>query len=225
MGIRTTPSIAVGLILVACCPGGTASNVVVFLARANVAVSISLTLCSTLIAVLLTPWLTYFYAGHYIPVEPNTLIKSILLIVLLPLILGTCFNHLLPKVSKVGSSFSPLVSVIFILLIVGYILAAKRDTILEHGVILLTATGLLHLGGFFFGYLSARILGQESSNCQTISIEVGMQNSGLGTALATKHFPAMTMAAAPCAMSAIIHCLIGSVVASIWARSNTRTTE
>ena len=83
-------------------------------------------------------------------------------------------------------------------MIVGYILAAKRDTILEHGVILLTATGLLHLGGFFFGYLSARILGQESRNCQTISIEVGMQNSGLGTALATKPFPTLAMAATLC---------------------------
>lgn len=217
-----SPQMAVGLILVACCPGGTASNVVVFLARANVALSVSLTLCATLLAVLLTPWLTYFYAGHYVPIDPSSLFQSILLIVLLPLTLGACLNHFYPKVSKAVGTFSPLVSVILILLIVGYILAAKRDTILEHGVTLLTATSLLHLGGFFFGYLSARIFGQGSRNCQTISIEVGMQNSGLGTALTTKHFPAMPMAPAPCAMSAILHCLIGSVVASIWAKSNTR---
>lgn len=223
--LELPPEMAVGLILVACCPGGTASNVVVFLAKANVALSVSLTLCATLIAVLLTPWLTYFYAGHYVPIDPGSLLKSILLIVLLPLTFGACLNHFFTRMSKTVGSFSPLISVVFILLIVGYILAVKRDIILEHGVILLTATGLLHLGGFLFGYLTARIFGQCARSCQTISIEVGMQNSGLGTALATKHFPAMPMAPAPCAMSAILHCLIGSVVASIWAKSNTGPKE
>ena len=222
--LELPPEMAVGLILVACCPGGTASNVVV-LAKANVALSVSLTLCATLIAVLLTPWLTYFYAGHYVPIDPGSLLKSILLIVLLPLTFGACLNHFFTRMSKTVGSFSPLISVVFILLIVGYILAVKRDIILEHGVILLTATGLLHLGGFLFGYLTARIFGQCARSCQTISIEVGMQNSGLGTALATKHFPAMPMAPAPCAMSAILHCLIGSVVASIWAKSNTGPKE
>jgi len=218
LGLR--PELAVGLILVACCPGGTASNVVVFLARAKVALSVSLTLCSTLIAVVLTPWLTYLYAGHYLPIEPWALLKSILWIVLFPLALGIILKGWFPKSVAKVSGFSPVVSVLFILLIVGYILASKRDTILENGWILLVATGLLHLGGFFLGYIASSFLGRSFQERQTLSIEVGMQNSGLGAALATKHFPMMPLAPAPCAMSAILHCLIGSILASKWARDN-----
>jgi BASS family bile acid:Na+ symporter len=219
-GFGLSPELAVGLILVACCPGGTASNVVVFLAKARVALSVSLTLCSTVIAVLLTPWLTYVYAGHYIPIEPWALLKSILWIVLFPLALGIFMKGFFPGPVKKVSEFSPVLSVLFILLIVGYILASKRDTILENGWILLLATGLLHMGGFFLGYMGAIWFGRSSVESQTLSIEVGMQNSGLGAALATKHFPSMPLAPAPCAMSAILHCLIGSVLASKWAREN-----
>ena len=218
--LKLTPELAVGLILVACCPGGTASNVVVFLAKARVALSVSLTLCSTLAAVVLTPWLTYFFAGHYIPIEPWSLLRSILLIVLVPVCLGALLNRFYPKMSRQVAAYSPLVSVLFILLIVGYILSAKRGAILENGWLLLGTTILLHLGGFLFGYFAARFLGQEKRECQTVSIEVGMQNSGLGAALASKHFPTMPMVPAPCAMSAILHCLIGSLLASLWARSN-----
>jgi BASS family bile acid:Na+ symporter len=96
----------------------------------------------------------------------------------------------------------------------------KRGAILENGWILLLAAGLLHLGGFFLGYLCARFLGKNSQESQTLSIEVGMQNSGLGAALATQNFPTMPMAPAPCAMSAILHCLIGSVLASFWSSLN-----
>lgn len=223
-GLGLSPPLAVGLILVACCPGGTASNVVVFLAKAHVALSVSLTLFSTIAAVFLTPWLTYFYAGHYVPIEPASLFKSILLIVLFPICIGICLNHLFPKTTKKVGTISPLISVLFILLIVGYILAVKRDAILEHGWLLLFATGLLHVGGFSFGYLVARIFGHQNKDCQTLSIEVGMQNSGLGAALASKHFPTMPIVPAPCAMSAILHCLIGSLLASIWARFNNRLT-
>ena len=218
--LKLPAEMAVGLILVSCCPGGTASNVVVFLAKARVALSVSLTLCSTLVAVFLTPWLTYLYAGHYAPVDPWALLQSILFIVLVPLALGVCWNQWFPKSARKTAEFSPLVSVLFILLIVGFVLAAKRDMILEHGWILLLATSFLHIGGFLFGYLGAHCLRRDSLDRQTLSIEVGMQNSGLGTALASKHFSAMPMVPAPCAMSAILHCLIGSVLASLWSRSN-----
>jgi len=216
------PDLAVGLILVACCPGGTASNVVVFLARARVALSIALTMCSTIIAVLLTPWLTYFYAGHYLPIEPWSLLKSILLIVLIPLFIGTCLNHFFPETSRKVASVSPIFSVLFILLIVGFILATKRDAIMDHGGTLLFATGLLHIGGFTLGYFIARFLKRDPQECQTISVEVGMQNSGLGAALATKHFPGLVLAPASCAMSAILHCIIGSLLAARWAYTNRR---
>ena len=139
---------------------------------------------------------------------------------LFPLALGIFMKGFFPGPVKKVSEFSPVLSVLFILLIVGYILASKRDTILENGWILLLATGLLHMGGFFLGYMGAIWFGRSSVESQTLSIEVGMQNSGLGAALATKHFPSMPLAPAPCAMSAILHCLIGSVLASKWAREN-----
>jgi BASS family bile acid:Na+ symporter len=211
---------AVGLILVASCPGGTASNVVVFLAGGRVALSVCLTACSTLLAIVVTPWLTHYYAGHYLPIDPWALMKSIFYIVLIPLIVGVSWKKFYPKVAKRVSVFSPLLSVLFILLIVGFVLAAKKEIILKHWQTMLMSVVVLHLGGFFLGFVIPRLIRQKKSVCRTLSIEVGMQNSGLGMALASKHFSAMPMVPAPCALSAVMHCIIGSVLASVWNREN-----
>ena len=211
---------AVGLILVASCPGGTASNVVVFLAEGRVALSVCLTACSTLLAIVVTPWLTHYYAGHYLPIDPWALMKSIFYIVLIPLIVGVSWKKFYPKVAKRASVFSPLLSVLFILLIVGFVLAAKKEIILKHWQTMLMSVVVLHLGGFFLGFVIPRLIRQKKSVCRTLSIEVGMQNSGLGMALASKHFSAMPMVPAPCALSAVMHCIIGSVLASVWNREN-----
>jgi BASS family bile acid:Na+ symporter len=211
---------AVGLILVASCPGGTASNVVVFLAGGRVALSVCLTTCSTLLAIVVTPWLTHYYAGHYLPIDPWALMKSIFYIVLIPLIVGVSWKKFYPKVAKRVSVFSPLLSVLFILLIVGFVLAAKKEIILKHWQTMLMSVVVLHLGGFFLGFVIPRLIRQKKSVCRTLSIEVGMQNSGLGMALASKHFSAMPMVPAPCALSAVMHCIIGSVLASVWNREN-----
>lgn len=210
--------LAVGLILVACCPGGTASNVVVFLARANIALSVSLTTFSTLFAVILTPWLAGFYAGKYVPVDSWALLKSICLVVLLPIIIGLFLKRYFEHFARRISSFSPLVSVLFILLIVGFVLAAKKEIILDHWSTLLTLVVLLHIGGFLLGYLTAFGLKLDQNACRTFSIEIGMQNSGLGMALASKHFSHFPMAPAPCALSAVVHCIIGSILAVFWSR-------
>ena len=204
---------AVGLILVSCCPGGTASNVVAFLARADVALSVSMTTVSTLAAVILTPFLTQFYAGQYVPVDAWALLRSILLVVILPIALGVGANWFFGKAAAKISVYSPFVSVLFIILIVGFIMAAKRDSILENWQVLTGAVVLLHVGGFSLGYLLAKISGFDQAVCRTASIEVGMQNSGLGSALAVKHFGNLPMAPVPCALSAVTHCIIGSVVA------------
>ena len=209
---------AVGLILVASCPGGTASNVVVFLARGRVALSVCLTACSTLLAIVITPWLTHFYAGHYLPVDPWALMKSIFYIVLIPLVVGVSWKKFYPEAARRVSVFSPLLSVLFILLIVGFVLAAKKEIILEHWQTMLMAVLLLHFGGFFLGFLVPRLIREQKSVCRTLSIEVGMQNSGLGMALASKHFSSMPMVPAPCALSAVMHCIIGSALAAIWNR-------
>lgn len=214
--IQIPAEMAVGLILVASCPGGTASNVVVFLAKGRVALSVCLTACSTLLAIGVTPWLTHFYAGHYLPVDPWALMKSIFYIVLIPLVAGVSWKKFYPHSARRASVFSPLLSVLFILLIVGFVLAAKKEIILEHWQSMLIAVLLLHLGGFFLGFLIPRLIQEDKSVCRTLSIEVGMQNSGLGMALASKHFSTMPMVPAPCALSAVMHCIIGSLLAAFW---------
>lgn len=217
--MKLPPEMAVGLILVASCPGGTASNVVVFLARGKVALSVSLTLASTLAAIWMTPLLTSWYAGHYLPVDPWALFRGILWIVLLPLSVGVAWNRFFTKSARKASSYSPLVSVVFILLIVGFVLAAKKDLILENWKVLTASVLALHFGGFGLGYAMASLFGLSKGQRRTLSIEVGMQNSGLGMALASKHFSQMPMVPAPCALSAVMHCLIGSFLAIRWRRN------
>lgn len=209
------PMLAVGLILVACCPGGTASNVVAFLARANVALSVLMTVVSTLAAIVLTPLLTKWYAGTLVEVDAAGLCLSTIQVVLLPLTLGLLANRFLPRFSNAVKPFSPFVSVVAIVLIVASIIGAQREIILEAGWRLLAAPALLHAGGFGLGYFMARLFRLGEENSRTISIEVGMQNSGLGAALAGKHFPG-TVAPVPCAISAVYHCLIGSLLVGFW---------
>ncbi|MEM7696971.1 MAG: bile acid:sodium symporter family protein [Verrucomicrobiota bacterium] len=211
------PTLAVGLILVACCPGGTASNVVCFLARANVALSVLMTMCSTLLAILMTPLLTKGLAGAIIEVDALGLCLTIAQVVLLPVIAGVMLNRFLPEFSRRVSTVSPLASVIAIVLIVASIIGRDRELILECNWRVLGAPALLHLGGFLLGYWAARLIRIVEPSCRTISIEVGMQNSGLGGLLASKHFPD-TLAAVPCAISALYHCIIGSFVAAMWRR-------
>jgi BASS family bile acid:Na+ symporter len=207
---------AVGLVLVASCPGGTASNVVAFLARANVALSVSMTAISTTMAVVLTPLLTKFYVSEQVPVDALGLLQSILVIVILPVAVGIAINHFFGKVSKRIAAVSPFVSVLVIILIVGYILSQKRDSILGNWQTLVASVLMLHVGGFGLGYGLARLMRFDEQSSRTVSIEVGMQNSGLGTALATKHFAALPLVAVPCAVSAVTHCILGSIAAGIW---------
>ncbi|MAS96207.1 MAG: transporter [Verrucomicrobiales bacterium] len=209
------PSLAVGLILVSCCPGGTASNVVAYLAKANVALSVLMTMCSTFAAIVMTPLLTKWLAGALIEVDAWALCKSTAQVVLIPVVVGILVNQFLPKFSEKVRVGSPLISVIAIVLIVASIIGGSREVILEAGWRLLAAPALLHIGGFGLGYLLARLIRLPEASCRTISIEVGMQNSGLGASLAKKHFPG-TAAAVPCAISSVYHCLIGSFLAGWW---------
>ena len=208
--------IAVGLILVSCCPGGTASNVVAFLSRANVALSVSMTSVSTIIAVLLTPFLTKFYVGQLVPVDALALLQSILFIVIFPVAAGLTINHLFNQTAKKLINVSPFISVFFIILIVGYILSKNRESIIDNWHILVVSVLILHLSGFALGYFIAKFFNFKEEFCRTVSIEVGMQNSGLGAALASKHFSMLTLATVPCAVSAVTHCILGSILAAFW---------
>ncbi|MCF7765841.1 MAG: bile acid:sodium symporter family protein [Verrucomicrobia bacterium] len=206
---------AVGLILVSCCPGGTASNVVAYIARAHVALSVLLTMCSTFAAILLTPLLTKFLAGTLVPVDAWKLFLDTVQVVLLPVLCGIGLNHFFPKTVKAVLPISPLVSVVTIALICASIIGSSAPAIRQSAGILLTAVFLLHSFGFGLGYLFARLLNYEEIICRTVSIEVGMQNSGLGTVLARNNF-SDPLTAVPCALSATFHSVIGSFLAAVW---------
>ena len=214
--LKLETSFAVGLILVSCCPCGTASNVVNYIARSNVALSVLMTMCSTLGAIVMTPLLTKWLAGQYVPVDALGLFVSTLEIVLAPVIIGIVLNRYFPGVVKLVLPVSPLISVVTIALICASIIGSTADKFEQSGGKLILAVFLLHSGGFFLGYIFSRLLRCDALTSRTISVEVGMQNSGLGAALARTHFANPLLVALPCAISATFHSVIGSVLAGIW---------
>ena len=220
------PGLAVGLILVACCPGGTASNIVTYIARGHVALSVAMTMASTLAAVVLTPLLTGWLAGAYVEIDRLNLLVQMVSVVLVPVVAGTLLNRLFPRAAERVNAVLPLVAIVLVILIVGGIVGGSKAQIAQHAGVLLLATFLLHAMGFAFGYALARLLGLGEIEARTISIEVGMQNSGLGSGLAkTPAFAAQfatvaqaALAPVPAAISAVWHVVIGSVLAGWWRR-------
>jgi len=208
---------AVGLILVASCPGGTASNVITFLARGDVPLSVSMTAVSTLLAALATPALTALLAGNRVDVPAWGLLVSTVQVVVLPVLLGVALHRFAPAVTRAVLPAAPLVAVITITLIVASIIGAGRDQVLEAGFRLLGGVFCLHAGGFVAGYGLGRWLTRREIASRTIAIEVGMQNSGLGVVLARQHF-ASPLVAIPCAISSVFHSVIGSLLAAWWRR-------
>lgn len=214
--LKLETQFAVGLILVSCCPGGTASNVVNFLARSNVALSVLMTMGSTMGAIVMTPLLTDWLAGQYVPVDALGLFLSTLQIVLAPVVIGVALNRYVPRFVKSVLPVAPLISVVAIVLICASIIGSSADKFEQSGGVLVVAVLLLHVGGFGLGYFFSRLLRCDELTSRTISVEVGMQNSGLGAALARAHFAALPLAALPCALSATFHSVIGSILAGYW---------
>lgn len=205
-----------GIILVSCCPGGTASNVVTFLAKGNLALSVLMTACSTLLAVWLTPLLTKTYASALLEIDATAMMLSMIGIVLLPIFGGLLLNRYLGPALRPVKHISPAISVLVIVLIVSAIVGATKPSIITYWKTLLPAVFAVHAFGFGLGYLWARCFKFPEKESRTLSIEVGMQNSGLGSSLAKTHFTMLS--AAPCAISAFFHCIIGSALASYWNR-------
>jgi len=206
---------AVGVILVSCCPGGTASNVVTYLARANVALSVLMTMTSTFSAIVLTPLLTKWLAGTLVPVDAWGLFQSTVQVVLLPVVAGISLNRFAPRLVASVLPVAPLVSVVTIALICASIIGQSADAFRQSGLQLMTAVFVLHTAGFAIGYAFAKLLGYDALVRRTVSIEVGMQNSGLGAVLARRHF-ADPLTALPAAVSATFHSVIGSFLAGWW---------
>ncbi|XP_016460568.2 putative sodium/metabolite cotransporter BASS1, chloroplastic [Nicotiana tabacum] len=215
---------AAGLILVGCCPGGTASNIVTYIARGNVALSVLMTAASTLSAVVssfvwwMTPFLTEKLAGQLVAVDAAGLFMSTLQVVLLPVLAGAFLNQYFKSLVKIVFPLMPPIAVATVAVLCGNAIAQSSSAILMSGQQVVLAAALLHAPGFFFGYVLSRMLGVDVSSSRTISIEVGMQNSVLGVVLATQHF-GNPLTAVPCAVSSVCHSIFGSALVGIWRRS------
>ena len=214
---RLPAPLAVGLILVASCPGGTASNVVSYLAKADVSLSVTMTSISTLMAVFMTPLLTTWLAGSRVDVNGWGLFWSTIQVVILPVTAGVLMNRYLHRFTQKIVTAAPLVAVLFITLIVASIVGAGKKEIIKAGPALILAVFSLHCSGFFFGYVFSRLTAKNEIASRTVSIEVGMQNSGLGVVLARQIF-ADPVTAIPSAISSVFHSLIASLLAAYWRR-------
>lgn len=207
--------LAAGLVLLGSVPGGTASNVMVYLAKGNVALSVAMTSLSTMIAPLLTPLCLLLLAGQWLPVDPVAMFTSIVQVIIIPIVLGLVVRRFLPKVVDKSISVIPLISVAAILIIVSAVTAANAANVLSTGFIVFMAVFLHNSFGLLLGYFIAKFMGLSENDRRAISIEVGMQNSGLGVALATAHFS--PLAALPSVWGAIWHNISGPIIATFWA--------
>ncbi len=210
------PFFAVGLILVSSCPGGTASNVIVFLSRSHLALSVTMTALSTMAAIVMTPLLTSSLSGNEIDVDAVGLFYSTLKVVLVPVVLGVFLNARLPHYTQKIQFYSPSLAVILITLIVASIIGQGKEIILGSGLSLIFSIMILHLIGFLLGYFLSKILVKDEAVSRTISVEVGMQNSGLGVVLAKENFvnPAVAI---PAAISSLVHSLYGSLFVALFS--------
>jgi len=211
--------LTIGMVLVGSCAGGTASNVVCYLAKGDVALSISMTMVSTLVGVIATPLLCAFYLSETVSVDRLALLFSLVQIVFIPVVLGFACKSFLNDLANRVETLIPTLSVLLILLIIAIVVALNADRLLDVGLITLIAVILHNLSGLAGGYTISRLIGLDIKQSQTVAIEVGMQNSGLGVALATEFFSAT--AALPGALFSVWHNISGSLLASVW--SNKRT--
>ncbi|EKA56693.1 bile acid:sodium symporter family protein [Pseudomonas aeruginosa] len=214
--LQLPAEIAVGVILVGCCPGGTASNVMTWLSRGDVALSVAITSVTTLLAPLVTPALVGLLASAWLPVSFAAMFLSILQVVLVPIALGLLAQRLLGERTRQVAEVLPLVSVFSIVVIIAAVVAASQARIAESGLLIM-AVVMLHNGfGLLLGYLTGKLTGMPLAQRKALAIEVGMQNSGLGAALANVHFA--PLAAVPSALFSVWHNLSGSLLAALFRR-------
>jgi BASS family bile acid:Na+ symporter len=209
--------IAIGVILVGCCPGGTASNVITYMAKGNTALSVACTSVSTLLAPLLTPAIFYLLASQWIEINAGSMFISILQVVLFPIVLGLIIRTLLQSKAESYIQVMPLVSVVAIVAIVAAIMAGSKIQILESGLLILGVVALHNGLGYLLGFWVSRFFKLPYADAKAVAIEVGMQNSGLGVALAATHFAASPLTALPSAIFSLWHNISGPALATYWA--------
>jgi BASS family bile acid:Na+ symporter len=223
LALRLPAEIAAGVILVGCAPGGTASNVVSYLARGDVALSVAMTSISTLVAPILTPLLTLWLAGQYMPLDGASMAWSIVRIVLLPVVLGLAVRLLVPRLVERALPVLPWLSVTAISLIVAIVVSRSADRIVEAGLLVLAAVALHNGLGLALGYLVGVVTRQPVAARRTVAIEVGMQNSGLAAGLAAQYMNPLS--ALPGAVFSVWHNLSGAVFALLCRRADARRAD
>lgn len=212
--LPVSKEVAVGIILVGSCPGGTASNVMTYISKGDTALSVAVTSVSTILAPILTPALILLFASKWVAIAPGGLIVSILKIVIVPIILGLLVRLILKDKVEAGTKVVPLISVISIVLIVAAVVGASHDNLAKTGFQIFLAVMLHNCLGLLLGYWIAKLMKMDVNKRKAISIEVGMQNSALGATLAQVHFS--PLAAVPSAIFSVWHNISGPIVATIY---------
>ena len=215
---RLEEALAIGVILVGCCPGGTASNVITFLAKGDLALSVGMTATSTLLAPVLTPLLVWLLAGETVDVDVVGMLLSILWVVILPIVLGLVVKRIWPRTTERAAGYLPALSSLAICVIVLIVIAANAHKLLAGGWVILLVVVLHNVCGLAAGYLVGLLLHLSPAKRRAVSVEVGMQNSGLASSLATLHFAAYPLATIPGALFSVWHNISGAIVARIYSR-------
>ncbi len=213
--------LALGVILVGCCPGGTASNVITYLAKGDLALSVGMTACSTLLAPIVTPLLVWLMAGTMVNVDTLGMLLSIVYVVIAPIIVGLLCQHFLPKLTKAVTPYLPAFSSLAIAITVGIVVSHNADRLMLGGMIVILVVMLHNLLGLSLGFTIGRLLRLEKPKCVALSIEVGMQNSGLASSLANMHFAAYPLATVPGAIFSVWHNISGALAAKLFQRETT----
>ena len=210
--------LAVGVILVGCCPGGTASNVITYLAGGDLALSVGMTTVSTVAAPLLTPALTWLLAGEFVGVDAAGMLISILWVVIAPICAGLLCQRHLPRITASAQGFMPAFSSVVIAVIVGAIVSNNATRLYEAGGLVVAVVMLHNTLGMALGFGTGRVLGLARRKCVAMSVEVGMQNSGLASSLAVSHFAMYPMASVPGAVFSVWHNVAGAMAASVFRK-------
>ena len=213
-----SPELMIGMVLVGASSGGTASNVICYLARGNVALSVTMTLVSTLLVIIMLPLFSWLFLAQVVAVPVGDMLFSLVKLVLLPIVVGVSINSLFGQRLAPIKPVFPLLAVVAIVLIIGIIVALNKQNLQGLQPVLPLAVVLHNALGLLLGYTIVRRLGFDGITARTVAIEVGMQNSGLSVALAVKYFSALS--ALPGALFSIWHNLSGSILASIWSRKH-----
>ena len=218
-------ALALGVILVGCCPGGTASNVITYLAKGDLALSVGMTGVSTLLAPLLTPLLTWGLAGKQVDVNVVSMFLSILWVVILPIVAGLIVKRLAPTFTDKAIDYLPALSSLTIATIVAIVISVNSAKLMVGGMLIILVVMLHNLCGLALGYTIGKVLRLSQPKRKAISIEVGMQNSGLASSLAATHFAAYPMATVPGAIFSVWHNISGAVIARIYSRLKSQSSD